>query len=118
MRICKTEKYIVTILLIVLYVQDVYSGCIKIRKSGKNKAKEKQIPKNDDSKTCHKPDNWPNTAAAESFPEDILDGVVAHWGLSSSGRKHDWKVPPTGFIADPDHSWPQGRLDHVVIPRS
>ena len=68
MRFCRTKKSIIIILLIALYVQDVYCGCIKIHKAGKKNAKEKQTTKDNDSKTCHNPDNWPNSAAAESFP--------------------------------------------------
>jgi hypothetical protein len=42
-------------------------------------------------------------AAAESFPEGALEGVVAHWGVAGIVQRGAWEAPPKGWVSDPEH---------------
>ena len=48
--------------------------------------------------------------AAEAFPEGVLDGVVAHWGIAGVGRRGGWESPLPGWQSDPDASQEAGML--------
>ena len=47
-------------------------------------------------------------AAAEAFPEGVLEGLVAHWGIAGVGRRGGWETPPPGWVSDPDTSHAAG----------
>jgi len=42
-------------------------------------------------------------AVAESFPDGILEGVVAHWAVAGHDQKGTWESPPKGWISEPAH---------------
>ena len=48
-------------------------------------------------------------AAAESFPEGVLEGVVAHWGCAGVGRRGGWETPPAGWTTDASDSHEAGK---------
>lgn len=43
-------------------------------------------------------------AASEAFPEGVLDGAIAHWGVAGVGIRGGWETPPKGWQSDPDKS--------------
>ena len=56
-------------------------------------------------------------AAAESFPEGVLEGVVAHWGVAGSSKVGGWEAPPKGWLADPGHVNDSGCPPSRALPK-
>ena len=52
-------------------------------------------------------------AAAEAFPEGLLEGAVFHWGVTSR-EGGSWVAPPEGWQADPDRSMDAGKIRYDV----
>lgn len=46
--------------------------------------------------------------AAESFPQGLLEGVVAHWGVAGTSKTGGWEQPPAEWLSDPEQSSSQG----------
>lgn len=54
--------------------------------------------------------------AAESFPQGLLEGVVAHWGVAGTGKTGGWEPPPADWLSDPDHSSSPGKASATKLP--